>query len=95
MLRDLRELVTRWELELDAKPLWWRKHLVTAGATDPVTRKGAPGSTATTAPGAKLQRPKPRKVLRVRRASPRRPLDAIASHRGPADPASVTPAVEA
>lgn len=29
LLGELRELIDRWELELDAKPLWWRKHPAT------------------------------------------------------------------
>ncbi len=39
MLSDLQQLINRWELELDAKPLWWRKYSATGHgeATGPLT----------------------------------------------------------
>ena len=37
MLGDLRQLLDRWELELGAKPVWWRRY--TAIRTDDDPRK--------------------------------------------------------
>lgn len=39
LLNDLQQLIDRWALELDAKPLWWRRYSATGsgGAAGPLT----------------------------------------------------------
>jgi hypothetical protein len=34
LLKELRQLVDRWELELGAKPVWWRRYRATNGARE-------------------------------------------------------------
>ena len=69
MIRDLRELVDRWELELDAKPLWWRKPPDLDSGKHAANGKGGTGALTTEAPrGTKLQSQSPRMVVRERKA---------------------------
>ena len=40
LLKDLQQLIDRWELELGTKPLWWRKYSASGKgeAAGPVTK---------------------------------------------------------
>ena len=91
MISDLRQLVDRWELELDAKPLWWRKPPVPGGGKIAATGSAAAiGSLTAPAPGrTKLQSPSPRKVVKERKAPSYRPHRGgpKTGRRGPADQA--------
>lgn len=64
MLGDLQQLVNRWELELNAKPLWWRKYSPTgrSEATGPLTTEAAKE--------VQLQHPSSRKNATASKARP-------------------------
>jgi hypothetical protein len=51
MLGEFRQLIDRWELELGAKPVWWRRY--PAMQTDEAPRKG---SSATSRPEKSQER---------------------------------------
>ena len=65
ILSDLRQLIDRWELELGAQPLWWRKHPIESG--------GAVAAVATEArKKVSSKRPSSRKVAAGAKTSARR-----------------------
>jgi hypothetical protein len=63
MLSDLRQLIDRWELELGAQPLWWRKHsaIESGGAIAPVATEARKK--------VSFQRPSSRKIAAGSKAS--------------------------
>jgi hypothetical protein len=55
LLNDLQQLIDRWALELDAKPLWWRRHSATgSGAAAGLLTVESPKE-------VQVQHPSPRK----------------------------------
>jgi len=66
MLSDLRQLIDRWELELGAQPLWWRKHsaIESGGAIAPVATEARKK--------VSFQRPSSRKTAAGSKASAKR-----------------------
>ena len=70
LLNDLQQLIHRWALEIDAKPLWWRGYSATAsgGTAGPLTMEGA----KKVAKEVKFQRPISRKDATGRKTSPNR-----------------------
>jgi hypothetical protein len=69
MISDLRELVDRWERELDVKPLWWRKRPELGSGKHAANGTSGTGALTTEAPRrTKIQSQSPRVVVRERKA---------------------------
>lgn len=72
MLGELQQLIDRWELDLDAKPVWWRRHPAVGdvdalgGLATDSPRKGEPQRSGA---GKTVARSKPPKVQSHRRGA--------------------------
>jgi hypothetical protein len=78
LLDELRQLVDRWELELGARPVWWRRHAAVR-TNDP--RKKSEMSAASPRASAKLRNGSKRPNSPGIGAAPRRAAVAAADAR--------------